>query len=62
LKCRDALEILFKNDEQGKACLEAVSMISKMVKERNYRVHPSVYSSLYVTYCSSSETFYICVY
>jgi nucleolar complex protein 3 len=46
IKCREALETLFKEDEDGRAGLEAVSMISKMVKTRNYKVHPSVYYPL----------------
>ena len=42
LKCLDALKTLFQEDEEGRAALEAVSMISKMVKTRHYKVHPSV--------------------
>jgi nucleolar complex protein 3 len=42
-KCRQALETLFTNDEEGKASLEAVSMISKMIKSRNYKIHPTVH-------------------
>lgn len=42
VKCRNALEALFREDEEGRAGLEAVSMISKMIKSRDYRVHPSV--------------------
>ena len=40
--CRSALETLFREDEEGRAGLEAVSMISKMLKTRHYQVHPSV--------------------
>jgi len=43
IKCRTALETLFREDEEGRAGLEAVSMISKMLKTRHYQVHPSVY-------------------
>jgi nucleolar complex protein 3 len=42
IKCREALETLFKDDEEGRAALETVSMVSKMTKARNYKVHPSV--------------------
>ena len=42
IKCRSALETLFREDEEGRAGLEAVSMISKMLKTRHYQVHPSV--------------------
>jgi nucleolar complex protein 3 len=42
LKSRTALETLFREDEEGRAGLEAVSMISKMLKTRHYQVHPSV--------------------
>lgn len=45
-KSREALETLFNEDENGNASLEAVSMLSKMIKSRNYRVHPTVISSL----------------
>ena len=45
VKCREALETLFRDDEDGRAGLEAVSMISKMVKTRNYKVQPSVHIS-----------------
>jgi len=44
IKCRSALETLFREDEEGRAGLEAVSMISKMLKTRHYQVHPSVLS------------------
>lgn len=44
IKCREALETLFREDEDGHAGLEAVSMVSKMVKTRHYKVHPTVSS------------------
>jgi hypothetical protein len=44
VKCRDAMETLFREDEEGRAGLEAVTMISQMVKKRYYKVHPSVSS------------------
>jgi nucleolar complex protein 3 len=42
VKCREAIETLFKDDEEGRAGLEAVGMISKMVKTRHYKVNPTV--------------------
>lgn len=41
-KCRDAMEILFRDDEDGNASLEAVSMLTKMMKSRSYHIHESV--------------------
>ncbi|AEO69252.1 ef5a5f27-3b2c-4b26-a50b-ad4a927ac193 [Thermothielavioides terrestris] len=41
-KCRQALETLFREDEDGKASLEAVSLLTKMMKAREYRVDESV--------------------
>ena len=46
-KCHEALQTLFNDDEDGKASLEAVSMLSKMVKTRNYKVHPTVSLALF---------------
>jgi nucleolar complex protein 3 len=42
LKCLETLTTLFKEDDEGHASFEAVSMISKMAKARNYRLHPTV--------------------
>lgn len=41
-KARKALEQLFETDEDGYASLEAVEMISKMIKRKNYHVHENV--------------------
>ncbi|KAF2232687.1 nucleolar complex-associated protein 3 [Viridothelium virens] len=40
--CRETLEQLFRDDEDGDASLEAVLMLAKMIKARNYRVDESV--------------------
>ncbi|KAK7516846.1 nucleolar complex-associated protein-domain-containing protein [Phyllosticta citriasiana] len=41
-KCRSTIEKLFEEDEDGNASLEAVQMITKMIKARHYNVHESV--------------------
>lgn len=41
-KCRDAIETLFRDDEDGNASLEAVGMLAKMMKSRSYHIHESV--------------------
>ncbi|GAB7354511.1 hypothetical protein MBLNU459_g4979t1 [Dothideomycetes sp. NU459] len=41
-KCRDAIETLFRDDEDGNASLEAVGMLTKMMKSRSYHIHESV--------------------
>ncbi|KAI9706740.1 MAG: hypothetical protein M1820_004710 [Bogoriella megaspora] len=42
VKCRETLETLFKDDEDGNASLEAVTMLTKMMKSRDYRIDESV--------------------
>ncbi|KAF2875086.1 nucleolar complex-associated protein-domain-containing protein [Massariosphaeria phaeospora] len=42
VKCKEALETLFQNDEDGNAALDAVTMVTKMMKSRNYHVDESV--------------------
>lgn len=42
VRCREALEKLFENDEDGVAALEAVTMLTKMMKSRNYHFDESV--------------------
>ncbi|KAJ4294111.1 hypothetical protein N0V90_007801 [Kalmusia sp. IMI 367209] len=42
VKCRETLEKLFENDEEGNASLEAVTMLTKMMKSRNYHFDESV--------------------
>jgi nucleolar complex protein 3 len=41
-KCRQALETLLRDDEEGRPSLEAVSLLTKMMKARDYRVDESV--------------------
>lgn len=41
-KCRETLETIFQNDEDGNASLEAVTMLTKMMKARSYNVDESV--------------------
>jgi nucleolar complex protein 3 len=41
-KCINTLESMFKDDEDGRPSLEAVSTLTKMMKARNYRVHESL--------------------
>ncbi|KAG4415831.1 hypothetical protein IFR04_011011 [Cadophora malorum] len=42
VKCRETIETLFKNDEDGTPSLDAVSILTRMMKERSYRVDESV--------------------
>ncbi|KAF2144297.1 uncharacterized protein K452DRAFT_349999 [Aplosporella prunicola CBS 121167] len=42
VKCRETLETLFETDEDGHASLDAVTMLTKMFKGRQYHVHESV--------------------
>ncbi|KAF1847480.1 nucleolar complex-associated protein 3 [Cucurbitaria berberidis CBS 394.84] len=42
VKCRTALEKLFESDEDGTASLEAVTMLTKMMKGKNYHFDESV--------------------
>ena len=42
IKCREAIEKLFGNDEDGTSSLDAVSLITRMMKSRNYHVDESV--------------------
>ena len=42
LKAREALELLFETDEDGYASLEAVEMITKMMKRKNHVVQENV--------------------
>ena len=42
VRCREAMETLFENDEDGNAALEAVTMLTKMMKSRNYHFDESV--------------------
>jgi nucleolar complex protein 3 len=40
--CCDAIIEVFKNDESGEASLDAVKLITKMIKSRGYLVHEEV--------------------
>lgn len=42
VRCRETLEKVFEDDEDGNVSLDAVTMITKMLKGRNYNVHESV--------------------
>ena len=41
-RCRETLELLFQEDEDGTASLDAVSMLTKMMRARNYHVDESL--------------------
>lgn len=41
-KCRETLETLFRNDQDGAPALDTVTMLAKMMKSREYNVHESV--------------------
>ncbi|KAI9815527.1 MAG: hypothetical protein M1827_002661 [Pycnora praestabilis] len=42
VKCRETFETLFRDDDDGTPSLDAVSMLTKMMKARNYRIQESV--------------------
>ncbi|KAJ3500764.1 hypothetical protein NM208_g17075 [Fusarium decemcellulare] len=42
VKCLQALETLFKDDEEGRPTMEAVALLAKMMKAREFQVHESV--------------------
>lgn len=42
VKCRLALETLFRDDDEGRPSMEAVAMLSKMMKARDYWIDESV--------------------
>ncbi|KAF2477541.1 nucleolar complex-associated protein 3 [Lindgomyces ingoldianus] len=42
VKCRESLETLFQNDEDGNASLDAVTMLTKMMKGKHYNFDESV--------------------
>ena len=41
-KCRETIETLFRNDEDGTPSLDAVALLTKMMKGRGFRVDESV--------------------
>ncbi|GIZ45257.1 hypothetical protein CKM354_000843300 [Cercospora kikuchii] len=42
VKCREAIEQLFRDDEEGHASLDVVSQLTTMMKKRNYSIHETV--------------------
>ena len=40
--CQKAIINVFQNDESGESSLDAVRLLSKMIKSREYAVHPEV--------------------
>ena len=42
IKCRETLESLFRNDEDGTSSLDAVGLITRMMRARNYQIDESV--------------------
>ena len=42
MKCRETVETLFRNDDDGTPSLDAVSILTKMMKARGYRIDESV--------------------
>lgn len=42
IKCREAIEQLFRDDEDGHASLDVVGQLTKMMKGKNWNIHESV--------------------
>ncbi|KAL9076540.1 MAG: hypothetical protein Q9161_000872 [Pseudevernia consocians] len=42
IKCRETLETLFRMDEDGTSSLDAVGLIARMMKARNYQIDESI--------------------
>ena len=42
IKCHETLESLFRNDEDGTSSLDAVGLITRMMKARNYQIDESI--------------------
>ncbi|EFX00636.1 nuclear export protein noc3 [Grosmannia clavigera kw1407] len=42
VRCRTALETLFREDEEGRPSMETVALLAKMMRARDYRVDESV--------------------
>lgn len=42
VKCRDTLEEVFSKDQDGTVSLEAVRLLSKMMRAKDYRIHESI--------------------
>ncbi|KAI9803316.1 MAG: hypothetical protein M1825_002107 [Sarcosagium campestre] len=45
IKCRDSIEKLFREDEDGTPSLDAVTLLTKMIKTKDFRVDQSVLDS-----------------
>ncbi|PIA94435.1 Nucleolar complex-associated protein 3 [Cercospora beticola] len=45
VKCREAIEQLFRDDEEGHASLDVVSQLTTMMKKRDYSIHETVLST-----------------
>lgn len=45
VKCREALEEIFAKDKDGMVSLEAVRLLAKMMKARDFRIHESVFDT-----------------
>jgi nucleolar complex protein 3 len=46
IACCNAIEFLFQNDAQGEVALEATRQVSKLIKDRNFKVRASVVRTL----------------
>lgn len=46
IKCRETIETLFREDEDGTPSLDATALLTKMMKARGYRVDESVLNTL----------------
>ncbi|KAJ5952790.1 uncharacterized protein N7479_011203 [Penicillium vulpinum] len=42
VKCRETMEQIFAKDDDGTVSLEAVRLLAKMLKARDFHIHPSV--------------------
>lgn len=42
VKCRETLEQLFQEDEEGHASLDVIAQLTNMMKRKNYSIHESV--------------------
>lgn len=45
IRCRETLEIMFREDEDGISSLDAVGLITRMMKARNYQIDESILNS-----------------
>ena len=42
IRCRETLETMFRNDEDGTSTLDAVGLVTRMMKARNYQTDESI--------------------